>query len=343
MKTIILLLALSVFLSHGCRNVTVKPVPSEINGVRAERVTTVTMSIPVHSSGVLVSSEEVKLSFKTGGIVARIPVREGDRVKKGDLLASLNLAEINAQESLARDGYDKALRDYTRVKHLYADSVATLEQMQNAGTAMSLAESNLNIVLFNLAHSEIRAPENGIILKQFVKENELTAPGYPIFLFGTSKGNWKIRTALSDRDIVKINPGDSGSVTLDAWPGVRFSGVVDQVGEISDPLTGTYEIELTLASTGYRLAAGFIAGVELIPSGKESYILIPLESIVEADGMEGYIFALRDSSTVQKVRIGIAAIIGSRAAIRRSPWVMKEIVTDGAAYLRDGEKVKIIR
>ena len=83
--------------------------------------------------------------------------------------------------------------------------------------------------------------------------------------------------------------------------------------------------------------------MELIPSGKESYILIPLESIVEADGMEGYIFALRDSSTVQKVRIGIAAIIGSRAAIRRSPWVMKEIVTDGAAYLRDGEKVKIIR
>ena len=60
----------------------------------------------------------MKLSFKTGGIVCKIFVREGDKVRKGDLLASLNLLEINANAEQAKIGYDKALRDYNRAENL---------------------------------------------------------------------------------------------------------------------------------------------------------------------------------------------------------------------------------
>jgi RND family efflux transporter MFP subunit len=320
----------------------VKTTTSEVSGIMTTRLAPETISIPVHSSGMLVSSEEMKLSFKTGGIVAKILVNEGDRVKKEDVLATLNLSEINAQVNLARNGYDKAMRDNSRAKNLYADSVATLEQMQNAATALSVAQSNLDIAQFNLAHSKIIAPENGVILKQFVKTNELIASGYPVFLFGTSGRNWKIKTGLSDRDIVRINPGDSAIITLDAWQGIKFSAAVVQVGEMSNTLTGTYEIELTLNSTGYRLATGFIAGVEIFPSKKETFIMVPLQAIVEADGQGGYVYTVQESMTVQKIKIEIVAIIGSKAAIRGSLNGIKEIVSEGAAYLRDGTRVKII-
>jgi multidrug efflux system membrane fusion protein len=343
MKTSHLVIAFSILLSSGCRNTTVKTVTPEIPAVRTAKVISATISIPIHSSGVLVSDEEMKLSFKTGGIVSKIPVKEGDRVKKGDTLATLNLSEIKGQESLARNGYEKAVRDYTRAKNLYTDSVATLEQMQNAATAMHLAESNLNIVLFNLTHSTITAPENGIILKQFVRPNELVAPGSPVFYFGTSGGKWKVKTGLSDRDIVKINKGDSGIVTVDTWPGIKFPGVVSQVGEISDPLTGTYATELTLSSTAYRLATGFIAEVDLFPARKENFNMIPVEALVEADGKEGYVYVLSDSSTVRKLKVEIITIIGSKAAIRGDLERIREVVSEGAPYLKEGDKVKIAK
>jgi multidrug efflux system membrane fusion protein len=342
MKAINILIILIILLSTGCKQQTTKTTTTEITRVRVVKVSPETISIPVHSIGILASNEEMKLSFKTGGIIAAISVKEGDQVKKGAILGSLNLSEINAQVSQAKNGYDKALRDYDRAKNLYRDSVATLEQMQNAVTALNVAKSALDIAQFNLTHSKIIAPENGIILKQFAKANELISSGYPVFLFGTSGKNWKVRTGLSDCDIVRINPGDSAVVTLDAWPGIKFSAVVNQVGEMSNPLTGTYEIEMTLDKTSYRLATGFVAGVEVFPSKKETFIMIPVGAIVEADGQGGYVYSVMKSMTVQKIKIEVVTIIGSRAAIRGNLVGIREIVSEGAAYLRDGVKVNVI-
>ena len=108
-----------IILTAGCTNSQPKAVITGPTLVKVIEISPESVSIPVRSSGILLSSEELKLSFKTGGIVSRIPVREGDRVKKGQSIAFLNLSEINAQVSLAVNGYEKALRDFNRVKNLY--------------------------------------------------------------------------------------------------------------------------------------------------------------------------------------------------------------------------------
>jgi multidrug efflux system membrane fusion protein len=343
MRNRVLILSVIVSLVAGCKSETHKatsPGPTQVKIISLEPEK---ISIPVHSTGILMTSEEIKLSFKTGGIVSEILVQEGQKVKKGDVLSVLNLSEINARVSLANNGYEKALRDYNRAKNLYADTVVTLEQLQNATTALNVAESNLAIARFNQTHSKIAAPDNGIILKQFVKENELVSQGYPVFLFGTSGRYWKVKAGISDRDIVKISQGDSASVTFDAWTGVKFPATVEQVGEMGNPLTGTYDVDLLLHDKGYHLAAGFIAGADIFPSARESYLLVPVGAIVEADGQNGYIFVVSDSMTVNKTKISIAALLGSEAAIRSVDPGFKRIVSEGAAYIRDGEKVKIVK
>ena len=338
-----ILIILIIILSAGCKNREVNPTSTEVNRVRVAKVTTGAISVPVHSTGILVSSEELKLSFKTGGIVAKIYVKEGSRVNKGDLLASLNLSEINANADKAKSGYDKALRDFKRAENLYIDSVATLEQKENAATALNVAKSTLDIVQFNLNHSKIIAPDNGVILKQFAKENEMVSSGYPLFLFGSSGRYWKVKTGLSDKDIVKINPGDSAILFFDAYPGEEFTAIVDQVGGMSNPYTGTYEIELLLSGSVHRLASGFVAGVDLYPSNRNSFSMIPIGSIVEADGQQGYIYIVTGTMTVQKVKIDIESIIGSLVAVRGIPEGFTEVVSEGAAYLKDGMKVEVMK
>ena len=338
-----ILIIIVVLLSTGCKQGGIRTITPEINRIRVAPVSARAVSVPIHSNGVLVSSEESKLSFKTGGIVAKIVVKEGDRVVKGDLLASLNLSEISAQTEQAKNGYEKALRDFYRAENLYKDSVATLEQKQNAATALNLAKSAQEIAQFNLAHSAIVAPANGIILRQFVKTNELVSSGYPAFLFGTSGKYWRIKAGFSDKDVVKINRGDSADAVFDAWPGMKFKAVVDQISEISNPFTGTYEIELILQKTTQRLASGFVASVNVYPSGKELFSLIPVASIIEADGHQGYIFIVTKSMSVEKVKINIETLIGSDAAVTGIPEGTKEVASEGVAYLKNGMRVEVVR
>ncbi len=343
MKTRNITLLFIILLSAACKNREAETTPTEAVRVRVAGVVTRAISIPVHSTGILVSSEELKLSFKSGGIVAKIYVDEGARVEKGDLLASLNLSEINARVEQAQSGYDKAVRDFRRAENLYKDSVATLEQKQNTATALNVAKSNLEIAQFNLTHSRIFSPDNGLILKQFAKANELVASGYPVFLFGSSGRYWKVKTGLSDKDIIKINPGDSAAVSFDAYPGVDFPAFVDQVGEMSNPYTGTYEIELMLNKSPHRLASGFVAAVDLFPPARRSFSLIPVESIVEADGHQGYIYFVTEAMTVKKLKIDIETLTGSMAAVSGLSEEITEVVTDGAAYLKDGMKVDVVK
>src|SRR4030095_8365365 len=86
--------------------------------------------IPV--SGQFTTDDEVMMSFKTTGIINKIFVKEGDAIKKGQLLATLNLTEIDASLQQAQLAYEKAGRDLQRLNNLFNDSVATLEQVQNA-------------------------------------------------------------------------------------------------------------------------------------------------------------------------------------------------------------------
>lgn len=331
-----------ILISASCSSRYQKPAPRELIRVKVTKVIEDSISLPAHTSGILVSSEEMKLSFKTGGIVDRIYVREGDKVRKGDLLASLNLSEIKANAEQSRNVYDKAGRDLARVENLFRDSAATLEQRQNAETAYNLAKSNYDIVRFNLQHSRIEAPADGVIMKQFYRENELVSSGYPVFLFGISGKYWKVEAGLPDRDIIRINPGDSAEVIFDAYPGVKFSAIVDQVGEISNPSTGTFETELILKDSGFRLVAGFIASVEIFPRAKKSFVLVPIGSVVGADGHQGYVYIL-SGMKARKVRVEISAVIDSMVAVSGFPPDIPEVVSEGAAYLRDGVEAEVVR
>ena len=148
--------------------------------VKTEILSETKTSIPVHSSGILSSKQISKLSFKTGGLISRVYVEIGDYVKKGQLLATLDMTEISAQVQQAKLAYDKAERDLTRVKNLYADTVATLEQLQDATSAYNAARENKNIADFNLLYSRILAPDNGRIVAKLAEVSEMIGPGMPL-------------------------------------------------------------------------------------------------------------------------------------------------------------------
>jgi multidrug efflux system membrane fusion protein len=342
---IMLMIIMIFMLIAGCGSSPQKDPDGGVIAVKTTAVTRQELSIPIHTSGRLYPKAMVKLSFKVGGIIGEMHVDEGDTVKKGKLLASLDLSEINARYSQAKNAWLKTQRDLQRVKNLYNDRAATLEQLQNAETAFQVAESNLKIVKFNLDHSYIKAPVNGKILKRLAEEGEMIGIGLPVFLFGSTEDQWVIKAGISERDIVRIRLKDEASVRFDAYPGKQFAAAVTEVSDALDPASGTYEVELSLNDTsieGLKLAAGFVGKVKIEPSARETYFVIPVDSIVEGEGNYGIVFTVREDKAV-KVNIEVVYIFPETAAVRSGLEDVQIVVTAGAAYLRDGSPVKVTR
>src|SRR5882757_5715232 len=140
--------------------------------IKLQTITTGNYSRDLQYSGLIASNAEARLSFKIGGIVSKIFVKEGDHVSRGQLLATLDLTEIDAQVQQASQNLEKSKRDEVRISNLYRDTVASLEQLQNTRTGVSVATEALRIAQFNQQYAQIHAASGGAILQKLMNEGE---------------------------------------------------------------------------------------------------------------------------------------------------------------------------
>ena len=310
--------------------------------VRLVTVKKMTSAEAVSASGVVSSSTEARLAFKTGGIIEKMYVNEGDVVKKGQLLAKLNLTEINAQVAQANEGFAKIERDKKRVENLYKDSVATLEQLQNITTAYNVAKQNIEIARFNQNFSEIRATSNGRIVKKIMNEGELVGPGMPLFYI-TADGakDWIIKVGVSDKDWVRLKKGDAAQVTIDAFKGETFSASVSNKAPSIDPQSGLYQMELKFNRLPSQLALGLFANVKMQPKLQRTYLTIPIDAIIEGNGNHAFVF-VAEQGKARKINVETVAIQEGNVLIANGLQEGQQVITDGSAYLMDGVAIKVI-
>ena len=341
--------------------------PREVRTAEAARVD---YRETITGSGRLANREEVRLSFKTGGVIQSIQAGEGDRVRKGQELATLELDEVQAEARKAQLGTEKAEidlenarlalrlaeRDYRNAKGLYQDSVATLEQLENAEVqlenaenqlegarkGLALTEQNQEVANFNLKYSVIKAPASGTILMQLGEAGEIVGPGNPVFLLGTQASTKILRVNVTDREIVQLQEGTSATVTFDAYPGKTFVGEVDKLGAQADPRTGTYTVEIAVNAQGQRLLSGLIGEVTMEAGNRQSLLRIPIDALVRGDGDRAEIFVVEERKARLK-RVHIFTIEGETLLVQKGLSAAENVIISGVGYLSDGQAVRVIR
>ncbi|HQQ96684.1 MAG TPA: efflux RND transporter periplasmic adaptor subunit [Cyclobacteriaceae bacterium] len=318
--------------------------PSELVPVTIMKLSRTPIRPVIPVSGQLTTDDETPLSFKTGGLVKRVTVKEGDVVRKGQLLATLDLTEIQAQVSQARLTFEKTQRDANRVARLHRDSVATLEQYQNSQTGLEIARRQLEAAEFNLTFSEIRAISDGFVLKKYVSDGQVVAPGAPILLTnGAHKSQWLLRAGLSDREWSMVIVGDSAEVRIDAVPDKVFKGVVTRKSEGADPMTGSFMVEVTTNDMPRAaLAAGMFGRAQLRPSNMVLAWRIPYDALLDGDATHGYVFVTNDNQTAHKVKVGISGINKEFIEVTSGLEGAASLIVSGSAYLVDKAAIRII-
>lgn len=320
-------------------------VPQEIIPVKTILSAQENMEQNIHTSGVFTTEDETYFGFKMGGILQHIYVKEGDAIRPGQLIASLNLTEIKAQVQQAQIGLEKAQRDYKRASNLYRDSVATLEQFQNSKSALEVSQEQFNAAKFNQNFAEIRATKSGYILKKLANDGQVVGPGTPIVLAnGTEQSNWVLKVSLSDRDWASIELGDQSELMIDAIPGQKYTGKIVAKSEGVDPITGTLWASIKcLHLPTQKLAVGIIAKATIIPKKQIKSWVIPYDALLDGNANEGYIFIISPTSTAKKVAVKIDKIAHGKVYISSGIENSMEVIVSGNAYLNEGTKIKIIR
>ena len=306
-------------------------------------VNAVSIALPIAASGLVGTKDEARLAFKIGGVVKGIYATEGQSVSKGQLLASLDLTEIEAQVNQAKSNVEKLKRDLERFTRLHKDSAATLEMLQNVQTAYDVAVQSQRVAEFNREYAMIKAPVSGKILRKLLNEGELAAPGSPVFMMNaTGSGEWIVRLGLPDVDWVRIQKGDQAVINSDAFTGASITGQVSLIGEGADPFSGLYPVEVTIANTSYRLASGLFASVEITPAKPSQFLEIPVEALVEGAGKSASVFIPNhDQKGVKLVAVKVAFIKDGAAYITDGLSGIKAVVTSGSGFLTETSVIKI--
>ncbi|RIW15795.1 efflux RND transporter periplasmic adaptor subunit [Algoriphagus lacus] len=339
---------LSLFLAFlvGCGKTDTSlqtPLPEKGIPVKVISLNSGSFSSSISASGTFSTKDETVLSFKVGGIISKINVQEGDVVKKGQILATLDLTEVQAGLTQSKLAYEKALRDYERVGRLYRDSVATLEQYQNSKTAVDIAEQQLKTVEFNLSYAQIRATQNGFVLRKFVNPGQQVTSGAPILqINGANQGNWVLQATVNDQNWSTISIGDSAylfpSNSNDTIP-----GKIIRKSQAADPVTGAYWVEVSPTKQDQlKLASGMFGKVIIMPSQKIDGWQIPYESLLDAQGTVGFVFVTDDGKHARKIQVGLGKISSESVQVLSGLENHKNLIVSGSAYLTDGSPIQLV-
>ncbi len=292
---------------------------------------------------------EARLAFKVGGLIKAIRVDVGDRVRKGQTLAELDLKEVNSQTAQARANLDKAQRDLDRARKLVKSGAVPQTREDDAKTAVDVARANLDAVTFNRDLASIIADDDGVILTRSAEIGEIVAAGSPILTLGDTSAAFLARAGLADRDVVRVALGDRAQIILDSDRAQTLSGRITRVSAMADPRTGTFDVEATFdpqpQGSGVNLASGLVADMVISPKVATTdarKLSIPITAVLEAHGDEGFVFVYdAATSRVARRRITIGPIKGGQIVVTQGVAIGEQVVTKGAIYLRDGDGVTV--
>ena len=307
----------------------------------------------IRVTGTLSANIELRLSFKTGGILKRLLVDTGQNVRAGQLLAELDRTEVGAGATQMRMSLAKAERDYVRAESLFKQDVIPKAQLDDARTALEVARAASVAMNFNSDSGRITAEKDGVVLRRFVQAGEVVAAGAPILALSQGDAKKVLKVSLSDVDAVRVNIGDLAEVSFDAMPGVKINAHVLTLAGSANPGTGLFEIELALDDATARLSSGMIgqaviqpsadsgpnsSGQVLAPSALPELLLIPLAALVEANAEHGLVFVV-ENNVAKSRQIALGEIRGEAVLVLGGLNANDAVVVRGAPYLDDGTPV----
>ena len=302
-----------------------------------------------HFPGRVVAAEGSQLAFRVSGQLVALPVRSGEQVSQGQLLARLDEADFRNQLNDREAQFELADSNYQRSQGLHERGVISDAQFDELRARRRQAQAALQQSRDNLRYTRLQAPFDGTVARTLVDTHQFVQAQEPILLL-QSNDNIDIEFSVPERFIRNIR--EDGS---DYQPEIRFAGISDRVFRASykeheasaDPRTQTYSITLTMPNPeGIFVLPGMSVSVAVdtrqVMRDSLSHPLVPVEAVFTRDGEEGsFVWRyLPDQQAVQLTRVTLGEIQGNGIQLLAGIDSGDQVVVAGVHALEDGQSVR---
>lgn len=306
-------------------------------------VVRVSADAPLRVTGRVTHARDLKLGFKTGGVIQEILVDEGARVEAGQVVARLDAREIDAGVAMARAALGKAQRDLARVEALARSAAVPGTLQEDAETAAAVARAQVAGARFNRETATLVAPFTGVVVLRLAEPGEVIGPGMPVVVIGEARPDeLRVDVGVPARELPRVRAGVPVTVRLDG----AVSPVPAEVVEIAPTLTpGTDRVRVALRLRG--LAAddyprGLIALATF--AAREDALLpaVPVTALVEGHGRQAAVWLLEGSDRVRRREITVHALRpDGMAVVAAGLDGVAAVIDAGSAWLDEEARVVV--
>ncbi len=344
-RNLLIAAAAGVF-ATACARPASKPEALQPPVVEAVSVGAVSLDGSVEATGRIERRREMDLSFRIPGVMTRLTVEAGDRVRAGQLLATLDPAAVAASEQRAGADLERARRDMARDQILFDKGFVARARLDDRASAVKSAQAAYNATAFDRRWASLVSPVSGVVLARNSQSGEVVQPGQAVVRVADETSPFVLRAPATDKDAPRIQVGASARVGLGgATPDVV--GRVTRVGQSAGARTGAVEIEIELPSTtafrsGQIASARIDARPDLAAAAAVTLTRLPAEAILEARGQTASVFVVeRGTSIARRRSLTFAGFDGDFARVSGLP-PGTQVITAGAGFISDGEKVRVV-
>ncbi len=352
MNKVILLTLLSLLLLISCK----KQSEERQEIIRPVRYTTAKRVGGEKSrsfSGVSKAGTEAKLSFRVSGLIQKLNIKVGDKIRKGKIIATVDKsdAQLQYEKSLvalqkSRIQRQTAQSNLARTKQLYENNSVPLSSYESAKSNYATANSaynadrrNVNLQKRSLTYYTLKAPMNGVVSAVYVSKNENMQPGTVIALISTTN-DIEVNVGIPEAFISRISSGDSVAISFSSLPQKEFQGVVSEVSYALSSQSSTYPVTIKLLKPTAAIRPGMATEVtfDLSNEAQEERIIVPATAIASAMDRH-FLFTLSLEGEVAKVikkEVTLGAMVGTGFEILSGLEAGEQVVTAGVSKLSNG-------
>ena len=333
-----------------------KPVPvtEDVRPVRVMTVAPAATTVAAELSGEVRPRIESRVGFQVAGRITDRKVEVGQRVREGQVLATLDAADYQlgaaaarAQLSAAQVNRDQQRADFKRFEELHRQGFISGADLDRRRAALDAAEASYasaaaqaNVSGNQAAYAVLRAPETGVVTAVDAEVGQVVAAGQSVVRIAQTAEK-EVVVALPESRLETLRRIPEVKVRL--WAGsAELRGRVREIAPLADAATRTYPARITLIDPPPEVALGMTATVRFEAPLPQPVIAVPMQALLR-DGDQTFVWKLdRNAGTVRREAVKVATVSGNELVLTAGVQPGDVLVTAGVHLLKDGQKVRVL-
>jgi RND family efflux transporter MFP subunit len=308
--------------------------------VQVQRIQAQMRKGEISLSGSVEGSRTAKLGFMVAGKIATIAAQEGQEVRAGQVLASLDPQSYRIALEIADAGLAQVQDEYDRLSVLHAKGSVSESDFAKVTSGLRQAKAQRQLQAKNVEDTRLIASFSGVLLQRGAEIGEIVPSGAPLFTVA-NLDPVKVTAVVPEHELQRLRIGQIAQLRIDAID-TSLVGKVVEVGALADATTRSFSVKLEVANPRHRLRPGMVARITLASQDSSRALFVPLACIQRRSEGDAMVYVVDSArSQVFEQRVSLGTVDGDNVEILSGLREGVLVATQGVAKLRDAARISL--